>query len=107
MQLVVSLIMYQTGICKKYQDAGDKINEANGFGISKGFCNLHYLIPPLTSNFSHAMLLLSIFIERLKEILLKYHDNIIEHEQILHRHVFAEADERIQTIFNQFQNLTS
>ena len=33
MQLVVSLIMYQTGNCKKYQDAGDKINEANWFGI--------------------------------------------------------------------------
>jgi hypothetical protein len=83
MQLIVHIMLRQNEIFISYSNAGD------------------------TENSEQAELLLNIFAERLQQVLLTYHDNVIEHSQLLSRLVFDDVDDRVKGIFLRFQALTA
>lgn len=82
-QRIVVLVSYQMSVCKKAQDAGDKLATNNG------------------------LLLLEIYYERLRGLLLRYNVNIVQHTQVLQKTVFDDADDNSQLIFRRFQQLTA
>lgn len=85
LQKIVNLIGTQADKCNKMKNSGDE----NSY------------------EFKNSMLLLNIFLERLSEFLLQYHDNIGEHMTAVSRLVFDDADDMSKVIFSRFQQLSA